>query len=150
MLGMELLFACTILLGSGSISETEYGKVLDSVFLKNPEQDILLELEWNSSDVKRSIAIIRAYCMEHEKELKDTILGCFLFDRLKSRYLDPNIDLRTFCGELYQVWELLPQRLQLSQPFHAMSYADEPLSWGDEAQTRQLCEHILHFYDDIV
>lgn len=149
MLGMELLFACAVLLGAGSMSEAEYGKVLDSVFLRNPNQDILLELEWHSSDIKRSISLIRAYCAEHEKDLKDTALGCFLFDRLKSRYLAPGADLHTFCGELYRVWSLLPQRLQTAQPFHTMSYADEPLSWGDEAQTRRLCEYILHYYDDV-
>ena len=33
------------------------------------------------------------------------------------------------------------------QPFLTMCYAGGPLSWGDEKQSRVLCERMLSFYN---
>lgn len=32
------------------------------------------------------------------------------------------------------------------EPFHTLSYADDPLSWNDEKQTRKLYEELFEFY----
>lgn len=40
-----------------------------------------------------------------------------------------------------------PQRYS-SDPFFTMCYADDPLSWGDKDQTRELYEQMFRFYDE--
>lgn len=85
---MEELLVYAIMLSEELISENEYNKRLDELFLNDPENDDLLYLEWES----------------------------------------------------------LPGSIQNIEPFWALSYADDPLSWGDEEQTRKIYEHMLNNY----
>lgn len=36
--------------------------------------------------------------------------------------------------------------LEQKEPFFTLSYVDEPLSWGDEEQIRNICEHMFNYY----
>lgn len=47
---------------------------------------------------------------------------------------------------MYRLWEELPQEVQMKEPFWALNYADDPLSWGDEEQTRELYEKMMNYY----
>ena len=49
---------------------------------------------------------------------------------------------------MYGLWESLPGNIQDIEPFWTLSYADEPLSWGDEEQTRDIYEYMLDYYGD--
>ena len=51
---------------------------------------------------------------------------------------------------MYSLWESLPGNLQNMEPFWSLCYADEPLTWGDEAQTRSLYETMLSYYEEDV
>jgi hypothetical protein len=41
---------------------------------------------------------------------------------------------------------MLPSVIQSVEPFWSLSYADDPLSWGDVNQTKELYEEMLNFY----
>lgn len=41
---------------------------------------------------------------------------------------------------------LLPQETGQKEPFKALCYADDCLSWGDEKQTRELYEKAFQYY----
>ena len=49
---------------------------------------------------------------------------------------------------MFGLWESLPGNMQNMEPFWTLCYADDPLSWGDEAQTRNVYEHMLDYYED--
>jgi hypothetical protein len=49
---------------------------------------------------------------------------------------------------MYNLWEDLPGQIQNIEPFWALCYADNPLSWGDEEQTRSIYENMMNFYED--
>lgn len=38
-------------------------------------------------------------------------------------------------------------KLKSSMPFYILSYADDPLSWGDEKQARELYENAIGYYN---
>ncbi|MCI8403228.1 MAG: hypothetical protein HFI38_14250 [Lachnospiraceae bacterium] len=84
---MEELLVYAILLYEGLVTEGEYSKRLDILFLDNPKNDDLL------------------------------------------------------------YWESLPGNIQNIEPFWILSYADDPLSWGDEEQTRNIYKQMLHYYE---
>ena len=47
---------------------------------------------------------------------------------------------------MYLLWKSLPGEIQDKQPFFTLSYADDPLSWEDEKQTRFIYENMLNYY----
>jgi len=124
--------------------DTEYNDYLDALFLKTQKNDLLLELEWYSSDIHRSIAIIYENC--EMANLDYRIFGEVLLEKLKKAYFQNKMNIGDFCSKIYMLWEKLPCEIKLVQPFHAMSYADDPLSWGDEKQAREICENMFAFY----
>lgn len=57
---MEELLVYAILLYEGLVTENEYNKRLDELFLNNPENDDLLYLEWET-DIKKAIIYVRTH-----------------------------------------------------------------------------------------
>jgi len=143
----EELLAYAFLLEVGITSVPEYGAYLDTQFMKAPDNDLLLELEWHFSDMQKSISIIRGYCGECNIDY-DTF-GRFLFLKLKDVYFNNKMDIQTFAAKSYAIWKQFPNTIQQTEPFRTLSYADDPLSWGDERQTRKLCEEAFRFYDSV-
>lgn len=140
---MEELLAYALLLYKGFPLEDEYQKRLDDLFIKNPTDDVLLELEFISNNLKESIIYLRThfgynhFCYE--------IFGQVLMQKLKIYY--DNTELKQFSYKVYSLWKNLPRNIQNEEPFSMLSYADDPLSYGDEIQTRKLYEYILDYYN---
>ena len=57
------------------------------------------------------------------------------------------MDIQRFGDIMYSLWESLPGDLQDKQPFWILCYADDPLSWGDEKQSREIYEEMLEYYE---
>lgn len=49
---------------------------------------------------------------------------------------------------MYSIWINIPNSIQNKEPFWTLSYADDPLAYGDEEQARFLCEKMLNYYED--
>jgi hypothetical protein len=124
--------------------DSEYNEILDALFIKLPENDLLLELEFVSSDMKKTISIILLYCGEHNVD--NTVFGLFLMEELKKAYI--NFSIETFAVKAYALWKTLPPFIQSVEPFLTMCYADDPLSWEDTEQTRESYEKMFRFYDE--
>ena len=69
-----------------------------------------------------------------------------LMSKLKGIYIDEN-NLAEFGKRMYQLWQYLPKEISEEEPFYILSYADDPLSWGDEKQCRELYEKAIYYYD---
>ena len=141
---MEELLVYAILLYEELVTENEYNKRLDELFLITPEDDDLLYLEWET-DIKKAIIYVRTHIdcnsLDYER------FGRILMSKLKAVYVNCT-DIKYFASQMYRLWESLPGNIQNIEPFWALCYADDPLSWGDEKQTRNLYEHMLDYYKE--
>ena len=141
---MEELLVYVILLCEKLVTEDEYNKRLDELFLNAPENDDLLYLEWET-DIKKAIIYVRTHIDYNHLDTEQ--FGRILMSRLKAVYVNCP-DIKRFAGRMYSLWESLPGNIQNIEPFWTLSYADDPLSWGDEEQTRNIYEHMLNYYKD--
>ncbi len=141
---MEELLVYAILLYENLATENEYNKRLDKLFLENPGNDDLLYLEWET-DIKKTIIYIRAHFDYNSLDYKQ--FGMILMDRLKTVYENCS-DIKYFGSRMFSLWKSLPGNIQDIEPFWTLSYADDPLSWGDEEQTRNIYDYMLDYYKD--
>lgn len=141
---IEGLYVYAFLLSVGLASKTEYGEYLDALFLDAPDNDLLLNLEWSFSDTKNSVITIFSYCKEHD--INYDVFGSYLCEKLSEAYKQHN-EIKEFSKKSYRLWQLLPDKIQHIEPFWTLLYADDPLSWGDESQTRALYEKMFCYYD---
>lgn len=141
---MEELFVYAILWSEELVTENEYYTRLDELFLGNPENDDLLYLEWET-DIKKAIIYVRTHT--DYKNLDIERFGRILMSKLKAVYINCS-DIKYFASRMYNLWESLPGNIQNIEPFWTLCYADEPLSWGDEKQTRDIYEYMLNYYNN--
>lgn len=143
---MEELLVYAFLLCEGLASEDSFRKRLDALFLENPEDERLFYLETNT-DLKEQIIYIRSHFNynDYDREL----FGKILMEHL-SEYYSECADIRKFTDKLCGLWKIIPSDIQQEEPFHAMSYAYEPLCWCpcDEKYSREICEDMLNYYKD--
>lgn len=141
---MEELLVYAILLCEKLITESEYSKRLDELFLSTPENDDLLYLECET-DIKKAVIYVRTHIDYNGLNLEQ--VGRVLMNKLKEVYVSCS-DIKRFASRMYNLWESLPRNIQNIEPFWTLSYADDPLSWGDEEQTRNIYEHMLNYYSN--
>lgn len=139
---MEELLVFALLLCEEIVSEDEYLKRLDELFLQSPENDDFLYLEW-VTNIKEAIIYIRTNI--DYKIFDYELFGRILMEKLRIYYKEC-LDIKSFSERMYFLWENLPFYIQDKQPFYILSYADDPLSWGDEEQARNIYESMLNYY----
>lgn len=140
---VERLLSYAILLKCEFITLDKYNEYLCDIFLQHTDNDLLLELQWCSTDSKKTIDTILEY--SRETEIDYNVFGRFLIDELKAVYKE--MDINSFATKAYSVWNLLPKSIENIEPFWTLCYADDPLSWGDEKQTRELYENMFKYYE---
>lgn len=144
---MERLYAEFLLWKHGFHSGERYEKLLNELFLIDSDNDFLLELEECSTNaLKTSQALTRGWNAALS-QLDVSTFGKHLFSSLRLAYCSNGVDIEEFGKRCYLLWDDLPSSINKTEPFWTLSYADDPLSWGDEAQTRSLYEKAFAFYD---
>ncbi len=141
---MEEILVFAILLYEELVTKDEYNKRLDELFLDHPENDDLLYLEWET-DTNKAITYISTHIDYNTFDYEQ--FGKILMNKLKVCYKNCS-DIKCFAGQMYGLWERLPGIIQDREPFFALCYADDPLSWGDEQQTRRIYEDIFSYFED--
>ncbi len=141
---MEEILVFAVLLYEELVTKDEYNKRLDELFLDHPENDDLLYLEWET-DTKNTITYIRTHIDYNTFDYEQ--FGKILMNKLKVCYKNCS-DIRCFADQMYRLWESLPVIIQDREPFFTLCFADDPLSWGDEQQTRMIYEDMLNYYKD--
>jgi len=140
----ETLLVYTILLELNLTTIFEYKDHLDELFFNNSDDDLLLELEWSTTDLDKSKMLIDDYFINHD--INYDMFGSCLMEKLKPIYISYDTDIKLFEKKMLEVWGKIPKELLQKEPFWAMSYAGEPLTWGDIKQTREIYEKMLNFY----
>ncbi|MCI8408674.1 MAG: hypothetical protein HFJ09_05305 [Lachnospiraceae bacterium] len=136
---MEELFTYAILFDEGLISKDDYQHKLDKLFLENPFDDVLLDLEY-MQNIQEHIPYIRANF--NYNNFNHNVFGRTLMEKLKEYY--ENVEIHTFADRMWLLWESLPGNIQDEEPFHTLSYADD---WGDEVQAKEIYENMLNYYN---
>jgi hypothetical protein len=95
---IEFLMSCATLLSVGLMSHKEYSEILDALFIKAPEDDLLLDLEYASADINKTISIIR--CHNADYAIDYCIFGIRLMEGLKRAYRDYGMGLEAFAEKL--------------------------------------------------
>ena len=101
-------------------------------------------MEWET-DIKKAIIYIRTHIDYNHLELER--FGRILMSKLKVVYINCS-DIKYYASRMYSLWKSLPRNIQDTEPFWMLCYGDDPLSWGDEEQTRNIYEHMLDYYED--
>ncbi len=139
---LELYTLALLYMGNFAV-EQDYVAALDTLFLKDPKNKELLHLE-SETDIKEAML----YCLSHfapSDDQKEDFGRC-LMDKLRPLYKAQS-DLAAFTGALYRIWrDYLERDFGTEYPLYIMSYANDPLTWGDEKQTKELCERMLYYY----
>ena len=138
---MEELFVYSLLYDVGYEKVNEYEETLNRLFLNNPEDRNLLDLEGMAFKdamfhLRHLVNVLSFDTMEFGKQL---------MSKIKPLYDGNNI--ADFGKAMYRLWTLLPEKIKLEEPFHVLSYADDCLDYGDEKQCRELYENALNYYD---
>lgn len=126
------------------LSISEYRNHLDALFISQPDNDLLLKLEWCSSDILASSQLIFDYFKDSKIDVD--AFGSCLMQGIKKYYVQNEVCLKVFNSRVLSIWAKLPSDIHRLEPFWSMSYAGEPLSWGDTKQSRSIYEKMINFY----
>lgn len=143
---MERLICKSLLWKIGLTDGADYSKTLDEVFLSNVNNDMLLELESCAYDYDATFDILQRFYKYDCKKFSVDTFGMCLVEDLKTVYESNAFSIKDFGRKCYYLWQQLPDELNTIEPFRTLSYADDPLSWGDEEQTRKIYEELFGFY----
>lgn len=144
---MERLYAEFLLWKHGFYSRKRYEELLNDKFLSDLNNNFLLELEECSTNAINTSRYFMRYWTYEEHELDAYLFGKHLFSSLNLAYNATVISIEDFGKRCYLLWQDFPPHLNQIEPFWTLCYADDPLSWGDEAQARSLYEKAFIFYD---
>lgn len=127
------------------INSSCYFERLNHYFLNNPENTILLELEFLYSDING--AIYKLLPLNVTNQIDYHYFGKILFKEIENIYLSNSFTINDFGQKMYLIWNLyIPHPFHEQEPFWTLSYADDCLSYGNEKQTRELYEKAFQFY----
>lgn len=138
---MEELFVYALLYVIGYKKAAEYQYALDKLFLDEPSNRELLDLE----GMKYKDAMLHLFHLMRTEPINSHEFGSFLMHMLKPIYCKSNIN--DFGKKMYELWKNLPLSIYEKEPFFTFCYADDCLSYGDEHQCRELYEKALNYYD---
>ena len=139
---MEELFVYALLYVIGYKKTAEYQHALDKLFLDDPSNKELLDLE----EMKYKDAMLHLFHLMRTHPIIQDEFGIFLMRMLKPVYCESNIN--DFGKKMYELWNNLPHSIYENEPFFIFCYADDCLSYGDEHQCRKLYEKALNYYDN--
>ncbi|MGX8850608.1 hypothetical protein [Amedibacillus sp. YH-ame10] len=140
----EKILCYALLLKNDLITFDKYEEYLNNAFLEEPDNSLLLELEFLTSDLCATINLIIGDCYSNENDID--IFGKILLEELKNTYYLKTLSIEEFGKRTYLLWNDIPYSIGKEQPFHTLSYADDPLSWGDINQVRTMYENLFEYY----
>ena len=143
---MEGLYANFLLWLHGFNDGKRYAELLNSAFVDDSTNDILLELEECSSSLLDTRGQFMRYWTYKHPEIDAVAFGRELFGGLKINYNARILCIEEFGKRCYRLWNDLPPAIGQTEPFFTLCYADDCLSWNDEVQTRMLYEKAFAYY----
>ena len=141
---IEKLTALCALWVFGLGSKEDYCAVLDEMFLEDPEDDFLLELENCTGDAAASLARLSPFM---NGEFDVDAFGRELFSRLEIFCDSGAVSMKEFGRRCYELWRQLPWDLNLDEPFYTLCWADEFYYEGSKIQ-RGYYQNAFDYYKE--
>ncbi len=138
---MEELFVHALLYSEGVDMWANFSQTLDRLFMEDPGNEDYLSLE----EMTPKEAVLHSIGIMYRTGFDSERFGKLLMRALQQLYRDAPLEI--FARKVYSLWRKLPDVIGEGEPFFTLSYADDCLSYGDEAQCRQLYENAMHYYD---
>ena len=101
---VEELLALAILAEIDLIDSTRYLEKLDCYFLDNPENTILLELEFLYKDING--AIYKLLPLNLTNQIDSHFFGKTFFKEIEKVYLSNKFNINEFGQKMYLIWNL--------------------------------------------
>lgn len=133
---------------AGFCEKADYERELDEMFLKDPESDILLELEGMNGDKRGALSKLARQINDANEDK----FGRELLARLERYYAE--MDIMRFKRLADRLWNaltfVLPYRSTCSEPYYWFDYASEllDLDWGDEPRAREYYRLAFDYYKE--
>ncbi len=140
----EGLLVHAIFFKTTKLADDRYFNYLNKLFLENPADDLLLELQWCTNDVHKTTDLII-------NNVSKSDIDFIKFNKALITELEVyfnNLTLENFCEFGYLLWKNIPFDGAYEDPLHILSYADDSMSWGDKQQTIDLYEKVFRYYDE--
>ena len=141
---MERLYVLALMGGMGLECSEEFNAVLDELFMSNPSDSLLLDLEVSSQDSHSVWELVESSALFGPDALDLKLVERFFLKELEKVYHSNRCDIRDFASCAYAAWERLPESVMESEGLREMHYADDYLVfWGDEESTRECYEEMF-------
>lgn len=141
---MEELLTYAILAYQEIITKESFQNKIDELFLADCENEILLNLECENNVKKQMLYIKENIDYDSFNYNK---FGKILMCLIKEYYINCS-NIEEFALHMYSLWESIPGNIQDKEPFKILSYADDPLSWGDKEQSKEIYKYMLNYYKE--
>lgn len=139
---MEELYIYALLCAIGYDKTKEYRETLDCLFLDNPTDENLFDLE----ERKTKDAILHTIHMLYASGTEPVAFSKKLMSFLQAIY--EKSDIYEFADRMCKLYYLLPDCISVQEAFYMFLYAEEDLNYGNEEWSRNSYETALHFYDE--
>lgn len=130
------LLAAVLLEQAGFHLKVSYEDTLNQYFLENPEDETLLELEFNSSNIAQSIRMLRA---KYDRDQ----FAALICEELKELY--ENTALKEFVPCAYKLWQIMPFSVI---PLSDLGYIKKSLTKKNMEQADAICREMFRYYAD--
>ena len=143
---MEKLIALCLLWAYDLGTKEDYCSLLDSMFLGDPNDEFLFDLENLTSDKLATLARLRDLIFL-DGEFDADKFGRELFLRL-AKFCDSGaVTIKEFCERCYSLWSSLPVPIDMKKPFDTLCYASD-LADYDSARQRELLQYAFNYYTE--
>lgn len=142
---MEKLAALCCLWANGLGTKEDYSAELDRLFLDDPGNDFLLELE----TLGGSSAAWKMICPLVENSLNVDAFGKEFLASLEKTYNENRLSPLTFGERRLHMLYSLPRKITANEPFHSLFFADIPYDeYYDEERTREIYQKAFDYYKE--
>lgn len=125
----------------------EYNNYLDTLFLDDSNNDLLLDLEL-LTDAQSSFMRIKRYFDYEAKKFDIILFGRTLFSELGKIYYSKTIGIDLFAKKCYELYNILPVPVNnLKNPYHILSYIDDMLEFNGIRKTEEKIAEMLNYYN---
>ena len=142
---MEKLAALCLLWAFDLGNKEDYCALLDGMFLENPNDDFLFDLENLTSDRLTTLARLRDLDFLDGKFDEDAF-GRELFSGLEKFCGRGAVTMQEFAERCYSLWNSLPVQIDMKNPFDTLCYASD-LS-DDSARQREYLQYAFNYYKE--
>lgn len=140
---MEEILALGMLIDWNDTAEKLYNKKLDELFLKNPDNPELLQLELICGNIEESTIYITNHI--NSKNIDNETFEKSLVYYLKILY--DSMDIEDFSDLSYKLWLRLPADISEKSPFSILNYTDDYVSIGFTDLAIKNYEKLFSYYE---